>query len=347
MGRINKMFNIKLLNMKKLFFGVVALVLMFCGCSSTNSKDKYQSSRDNVINVKDMIHEISTEEYSLSSMTLPIVANDYLVVGDYKATEMVMSIYDTEHFKYIKSFGPYGPGPNEYSHFGTMSWNKFTKELLVFDTGKLLLYSYNIDSVLNDCDYNPTVKLELDTLQFPYDYNFVNDSIAYGAFVAIDGVNEFHKATGYINVNTGKSDIFDYKHPDISRTLFSTAVHTSENLFAEVHNRHDLISIFNLQGNLITNVYGPKWDSDNLDCFWGCFFTKDYLIAEYDGNDYEDHIFPTKCFVFNLSGDYVATLETGYRIYRSCYDEKHNRIIFCFDDTIQLGYLDLDEIKFD
>ena len=115
------------------------VLCLLSSCRPNDPNGKYQSTRDNVINVRDKIHEISTEEYSLSSMTLPIVANDYLVVGDYKATEMVMSIYDTEHFKYIKSFGPYGPGPNEYSHFGTMSWNKFTKELLVFDTGKLLL----------------------------------------------------------------------------------------------------------------------------------------------------------------------------------------------------------------
>ena len=39
MGRINKMFNIKLLNMKKLFFGVVALALMVCGCASTGNQN--------------------------------------------------------------------------------------------------------------------------------------------------------------------------------------------------------------------------------------------------------------------------------------------------------------------
>ena len=328
----------------KVYFYILFLLFCFASCSTKDPNGIYQSSRDNIIDVKDKIHEISTEDHPLGSMTLPIVADDYLVVGDYLATDMKMSIYDIEHFKNIKSFGPYGPGPYEYTILGTMSWNKFTKELLVFDSGKLLLYSYNIDSILNEVDYNPTIKMELDTLQFPNDYNFINDSIAYGAFIAVDGINKFHKLTGYINVNTGKIEIFKYKHPEIKRTLFGTAVYPEGNIFAEIHGQRDLISIFDLDGNLIHNIYGPQWSKDDLCCYWGGLFTKDYLIAAYEGNIYEEHKFPTKLFVFNHNGDYLATLETGYRIYRFCYDSKHNRIIFCFDDTIQLGYLNLDEV---
>ncbi len=348
MGRINKMFNIKLLNMNKLFFGVVALVLMVCGCSSTNSTEKYQSSRDNVIDVKDKIHEIPTEDPPLSSVIKPFVAGNYLVVGDYKSIEMMLSVYDTEHLNYLASFGSFGPGPNEITRFGGLSWNPFSQESLVFDAGKLLLYSYNIDSVLSNKNYTPTIKMELDTIEFPEFYQFINDSIAIGTFVTIDDYNTHHKTTGRININTGKYDLFGYKHPDIKRYLTAITVSMRERIIAEIHMWNDLISIYDFQGNLIRNIYGPQWGKDNLSCFWECFFTKDYLITDYSGHNRDDEIIkPNQILIFDLNGDYVATLDIGYLIYRMCYDEQHNRIIFSFDDAMQMGYLELDEIKFD
>jgi hypothetical protein len=52
---------------------------------------------------------------------------------------------------------------------------------------------------------------------------------------------------------------------------------------------------------------------------------------------------PTKFHVFDLhTGDYIQTLETGYRIRYFCYDKENNRLILSLDDDIQFACLELD-----
>jgi hypothetical protein len=51
---------------------------------------------------------------------------------------------------------------------------------------------------------------------------------------------------------------------------------------------------------------------------------------------------PTMFLVFNLHGDYIQTLETGYRIGSFCYDSENSRLIISMDDEMQFAYLELD-----
>jgi predicted RNA-binding protein associated with RNAse of E/G family len=51
---------------------------------------------------------------------------------------------------------------------------------------------------------------------------------------------------------------------------------------------------------------------------------------------------PTKFLVFDLEGNYLKTLETGYKICNICYDKKENRILMSLDDQIQFASLELD-----
>ena len=107
------------------------------------------------------------------------------------------------------------------------------------------------------------------------------------------------------------------------------------------------MTICNLDGDLICNIYGPDWTADSSDIshYWNVNVCGDKIIASYSGGDHRtEAYYPTKFLVFNLNGDYLKTLETGYRIARFCYDEDNNRIIMCMDDDIQFGYLDLNEV---
>lgn len=48
--------------------------------------------------------------------------------------------------------------------------------------------------------------------------------------------------------------------------------------------------------------------------------------------------------VFDLDGNYLKTLDVGYDILSMCYDDEQNRLIMNFNDDIQIGYLDLDDL---
>ncbi|MBP5365631.1 MAG: hypothetical protein J6Y82_06885 [Bacteroidales bacterium] len=108
-----------------------------------------------------------------------------------------------------------------------------------------------------------------------------------------------------------------------------------------------MISLFDLKGNHKMNIYGPQWGRTHLDCFGKPTFTKDYLIALYNGEIYEQYLPTHKCLVFSKSGDYLATLELEYKTNTLCYDAENDRLIFTFDDVIQFGYLNLSDLNFE
>ena len=95
---------------------------------------------------------------------------------------------------------------------------------------------------------------------------------------------------------------------------------------------------------MLCNIYGENWGKTHTLNFLNACFTKDYLIAGYDGSVYEEHNPITKCHVFTKQGDYLATLDFGCEILRFCYDAKRNRLILCLNHTFQYGYLDLDTL---
>ena len=70
----------------------------------------------------------------------------------------------------------------------------------------------------------------------------------------------------------------------------------------------------------------------------------DKIFVSYCGEDYARDSFPTKILVFDLEGNYLKTLETGYKISDCCYDSFNNRIILSLNDVVQFAYLDIDGI---
>ena len=74
------------------------------------------------------------------------------------------------------------------------------------------------------------------------------------------------------------------------------------------------------------------------------YLSKENIVATYSGGDYNQEYFPTKILIFDLTGNYIKTLDVGYKISDCCYDETNNRIVMAFDDEIQFGYLNLNTL---
>ena len=81
------------------------------------------------------------------------------------------------------------------------------------------------------------------------------------------------------------------------------------------------------------------------DYLGGVSFAGDYIIASYSGKDNTLEDYQPTCFIiFDKTGDYLKTIETGYRIDDFCYDKDNNRIIMVLNDNIQFAYFDLNYI---
>jgi len=97
------------------------------------------------------------------------------------------------------------------------------------------------------------------------------------------------------------------------------------------------------------NIYGSDWDTEThgIDYYGYVRFCNNRIVALYSGEkSFKDgkSVYPTKFIVFDLEGNYLKTLETGYQIIDFCFDKDNHRLIMGMDDDIQFAYLDVGEL---
>jgi hypothetical protein len=143
-----------------------------------------------------------------------------------------------------------------------------------------------------------------------------------------------------------------YEHPAIEKKRTFFAASPELGIYVECYFHHDLMTICSLNGELKYNIYGPNWDSrksNKISYYTKAVFCRNKLFMLYTGGEWlvdrgkgMETIRSTKFLVFDMNGDYIRTLETGYQIVDFCYDSENNRILMSMNDEIQFAYLELD-----
>ncbi|MBP5364510.1 MAG: hypothetical protein J6Y82_01110 [Bacteroidales bacterium] len=323
----------------------ILLLVLTTACHETDSTEVYQSSRDNVIKVKNLIHRIDEGDVFIGRYNTPFVYDDYLFIEDNFPTDFCLHVFNKNDYKYVTSFAPLGQGPNEFTNTGGISWNAAERELYLPDLTKYSVAAFNLDSVIANPDYKSYEKYTLRKDTIPVDFHYICDTFTLCQVVVPTSDFTFDSHSAVINLQTGKITCREYNRSDIHKRRFGLALSLADSIYAECNYLYDFISIFDLKGNLLRNIYGPQWGTLDLQCHSDEVFTNDYLITLYNGEIYEDNLPNRKCFVFSKSGDYIATLDMEYSTLQMCYDESHDRLIFSFDDEFQFGYLDLKDLK--
>jgi hypothetical protein len=332
-------------------FWSISLSLLCCGCNISTETEKYQSSRNNIINVRDRVVEIVIDAPLIGSNSRLYLIDDYLIIKDFGAFDELIHLFDRSSFTYVTSIANRGQGPGEIANIGYIAVDEARRKFYVPDHGKNKIFSYDLDSVLNHSpSYMPDVKLEMTDTLYTWQWQVLNDSIAFCRIIQPIGNNNFKPTAGKRNMLTGEITLMPYENPRITGRKRSTPVASPEHgIYVEYYHNHDLMTICNLDGDLICNIYGPDWSEDvnpNFDYYTKAIFCGDRIYAKYSGeyiiNEKGQSNWPTRFHVFDLRGDYIQTLETGMRIVDFCYDKGNNRLIICFDDEMQFGYLELD-----
>lgn len=354
MGTIENKQNLNSIKMKhiNILFCILWLFSTF-SCKQHSESIKHYNALDSIKNVKENIHEIAIEDIEISNFGTPFILNDYLIISDYKSFDKLIHIFDKNTFTYLTSVGDRGQGPSEIANMGSIIPDEKNNSFYVFDHGHQLLYNYPMDSVLSNPAYLPEKKADIDASEFPFQMQYVNDTLSYALYMHVLNPGDYTPMVGKWNMLTGKTDFMEYTgHPEITKKRVSFAASVENNLYAEVYWYHDLITLCTLDGKLKYTLYGAQWDnrqSYHNGYYMKVAFCKDKLIADYLGgvrftknekisND------PTRLIVFDLNGNHLTTLEIGYSIISFCYDNDNNRLIFAFNDDIQFGYLDLNNI---
>lgn len=330
------------------------LFIVACwSCTNSSEVEKHQNKRDNIINVRQKIKEIKIEDVLISGSNRLQLMNDYLIISDYNSIDKLIHLFDKNSFNYLTSTTYRGQGPGEIANLGYVAVNEPNRLFYVTDHGKQKIFTYNLDSVLADSLYMPKDKLKMNERQFPSEYQYINDTLCIGRIIEPIGNSDFKPSVAKWNMTTGEIKLMKYEHPEIEKKRISFAVSMAQGIYVECYSYHDLMTICDLNGDLKYNIYGSNWNnrkSNKISYYGNVAFCGDKIWVTYSGEDTFSKDpngriksnNPTMFLVFDINGDYIQTLETGYNITHFCYDKEKNRIIMSLNDEIQFAYLDLD-----
>ena len=330
--------------MKK--YGILIVLMALIGaCSPQNEKEKHQSSRNNVINVKNQIKEIDTEnEVLIGSHSRATYTNDYLIIRDHHAWNGVIHLFDKTDFHYLTSAGNKGEGPDELTIVGNLYVDEARKKIYIADNGKNKIFSYDIDSIIAMPDiYRHQLKTRINGSQFPNQAIYINDTLSYCTIIVPTSFQTFDQMIGKWNMLTGEIKTIGEKHPDTHQKRSKIAVSMEKKMIVEAYYNYDLMNISDLDGNIQCYIYGPDWETKGLETFGDVMITPNHILVGYSGEKWATAK-SKKIHVFDLKGNYQKTLDIGYAISSCCYDKTHHRLFMVFDDEIQFGYLNLEGI---
>lgn len=325
--------------MKKGMYFLV--LLLICACTSQTEGDKYQNSRDKVVDVKGEIKEIDTGNVLIGNISTPYLSKEYLIITDYHAYEKAVHVFDKADFHHLASFGSKGQGPYEITNMGSLIIDEERRKFYISDNSKYKIFSYDIDSVLAMPEsYQQQIKTNIKRDQIPDDFHYVNDTLCYGRIILPTSTSTFDQHIGKWNMKTGDIHIIGEKHPDTHRKRSLFTISLEKGMLVEAYNNYDLMNISNLDGNIQCYIYGPDWHTKGLETFGEPLITSQNILVPYSGETWATAK-TRQIHIFDLKGNYEKTLNIGYNITHCCYDETNHRLIFSFDDDIQFGYLDL------
>ncbi|MDR2810928.1 MAG: 6-bladed beta-propeller [Tannerellaceae bacterium] len=341
----------------KNLFNIFLLSAVGWSCTHNTGTEKYQGKRDRIINVRDKVKEIKIDDVLLGNITCQYLIDDYLMISDYKSPDKTIHLFDKNTYRYVTSTAPRGQGPGEIAELGYTGIDEAKRRFYVTDLGKLRILEYKLDSVLSNPLYMPEEKKKLNESKFPHSYHYIHDTLCVGIIVEPVGNADFKQMVGKWNMATGAIEPMKYEHPGIEKKRIGLAVSTEHGIYVECYANYDLLTICTLDGELRYNIYERNQDntrSTPMFYYNSVAFCGDKIMALYCGkiSHFRNETggitvnYPTQLIVFNLQGDYLQTLEVGYKINDFCYDKENNRLILTMNDDIQVGYLDLGELDF-
>lgn len=321
------------------------MLAFLCACSSQTETEKHHRSRSKVVKVKDQVKEIDTgNDVLIGRRSRALYSEDYLMIQDYDAWDGAIHLFDKRDFRYITSAGSKGEGPNELTVMGNVSIDEARRKFYITDNAKYKVFSYDMDSVVSmGRSYRHQLKAKFSTSRIPSDAIYINDTLSYCRLIVPTSVSTFDQMIGKWNMLTGEIKVMGEKHPDTHQKRSLIDVSMEKNMMVEVSYQYDLMNISDLDGNIQCYIYGPDWETKGLRTFGDVMITPNHILASYSGDKWAKGD-TYKIHVFDLKGNYQQTLDVGYKIRGCTYDKKHHRLFMVFNDEIQFGYLDLEDI---
>ncbi|ASB47938.1 hypothetical protein [Alkalitalea saponilacus] len=337
---------------------IVFIALIGCNNHKLDNAKPFSIQAVKTVNIQDLIVDFNKDFYVRFGDFQLI--GDYLMFNDFTPTnEKGIHIFNRSSFEYITSTGVLGRGPGEITRLGQSVISFCGDFFWVDDYGLEVRWKFPIDSVISNKNFLPSINKAMDSKMFLVDYELINDSIALGIAVVPLSANAAEMTLAKYNFNTSKTERYGYEHSAINdhrQTYSSFKLDRKNDRYIRGYVNLDLMTICNLNGDLIYNICGPLINNQNNEFnqyFQGVDIYKDLILASYLG---DKHVileegqpaqmeYPSKLLTFNSTGDLIKVIETGYSFSSFCIDEVYDRVILYFEDKENpLGYFSLEGI---
>lgn len=328
---------------------LVLLIVIVASCGRNNQSANVsvsEKSRDNIYLIQNNLRPFVDDSVEIHNGALIGIVGRYLVVEDTKADNGIFKLLDPADGSLVNEVGKRGEGPQEITVPGVMTVDSDNNRIYMIDYGQWKLKYYDIDSMVNRDDYYGAVSLRLDTAgdnsSFPDRYVHISDTLGYGRMIRPRERSGFDQSLCRFNPVSGKTEPFGVQE-NAPRYRSSVAVSQKDRLVAELSSTNDLIRIYDFDGQLKGEVFGPGYveqPSGDITYFNKAIFINDNIYAIYSG---DEKYFGKDIIVMTKEGRYMKTLRCDDRITDIAYDPAHDNLYLCTDGDAQIVYMPLSE----
>ena len=318
---------------------VLSLVMAVYSCGKGES-----GVVGSVTDVSQHIQALDTDDFLIGKSANIYVFGDRLYIVDTKATDKILYVFDTESGKYLGSALNPGPSPYEITEPGALGVNAATGDALMFDYGQNRIVAFNVDSILFDSVYGIRTLRKLDMSGFPDSYVYVNDSIGYGRLIIPDGKHSYSQTVCRYDVRNDDIRKFSTSKAIGEGNRSSVAVSPDGKTIVEACRTQDLIVVYDAAGNPVKEIKGKKYDpvaDQSMSFFSGAAVTDRHILVAYCGKKVNEGFYGDRIMVFDLDGNYIATLDPDIEIRKMAYSPTTDNLYISTPDSIQFGILPL------
>jgi len=352
--------------MKKICVYVTTIFVVLIQCSINNYGKyykEYTKIRKFPKTEKWEFKKFSDSSFMLPSITLTIIEDKYLLLGDSYNTEgQMVQIYDLDTGKIIKSFGKKGKGPGEFIYVSYILIDPENKnKFLIHDWNQHRVSLFNIKDIIHHNKVKPDTIIKEDlSAGIPMDFCalYSDTIVATGAFIK--------GRLCYYNSTFNKIKTAGYIPGNISNTIHLYQYLQTTNIVKNYDRKRiafgsksdDILEIYSFNGNIIKTIHGPdinkpawiekKLPIDRPRGYFNLCSSSNYIYGVYSGEKPEhtgDWIktLGKNILIFNWDGDPIKRIVLDVRLGNIVISENRNTIYAVYFDGeyFKLGYYEL------
>ncbi|TAI92908.1 hypothetical protein DMA11_25325, partial [Marinilabiliaceae bacterium JC017] len=139
------------------------------------------------------------------------------------------------------------------------------------------MLEFELDSILTNLDYKPKRVCSRNTAFTLAEYDFINDSVALGQAALVINHYTARPVMARLNIFQNEIEQFGYVCPRLSgekkvQAAFEASI--KDSLYVNCYRDFDLLTLCDLNGQLVCNIYGPGWKEK--DEKWNAYYSDVY-----------------------------------------------------------------------